>query len=224
MNKTSELTKRLNESAEKLSEKNKKIFYDIVLYIRTSNLKEEDAEEFLQQILDSFLNAEQQGISIESILGTSDIRDYCEEIVETYKSTYNSLSRIGDYMMYSAIIVTIISFWEIINKNLVVLSFSNMQLNKFSFFLDFSIQAVFQFFIAVSFIIMIMTYYRKSCFKEVSKFKELINYFIIGLTCICINIAIDKFINNIIFFSVNIFIVFIISIILYLTGRYVSQR
>ena len=89
MIKTKSLIKQLNKASENLSVENEKIFDDIVVYVRTSNIKTRDAEEFLQQILDSFLNAEQQGVSIENVLGTTDIKHYCDEIVDTYKSSYN---------------------------------------------------------------------------------------------------------------------------------------
>src|SRR5659263_360486 len=105
MIKTKSLIKQLNKSAKNLSLENKKTFYDIVLYIRSSNIKTRDAEEFLQQILDSFLNAEQQGVSIEFMLGTSDIKHYCEEIVITYKSSYNYLSRCSEYIMTTGILI-----------------------------------------------------------------------------------------------------------------------
>ncbi|MBZ9606332.1 hypothetical protein G9F73_000550 [Clostridium estertheticum] len=91
MIKTKSLIKQLNKAAENLSPENESIFLDIVVYIRTSNIRTRDAEEFLQQILDSFLNAEQQGVGIETMLGTSDIKQYCEEIVSTYKSSYDFL-------------------------------------------------------------------------------------------------------------------------------------
>ena len=61
MIKTSALIKQLNKSAKNLSIENKKVFDDIILYIRFSNIKTRDGEEFLQQILDSFLNAQKQG-------------------------------------------------------------------------------------------------------------------------------------------------------------------
>ena len=73
MIKTKSLIKQLNKASENLSLENKSVFDDSVVYIRTSNIKTRDAEEFLQQILDSFLNAEQQGVSIEKVLGTTDI-------------------------------------------------------------------------------------------------------------------------------------------------------
>ncbi len=118
MIKTKSLIKQLNKASENLSLENKNIFTDIVVYIRTSNIKVRDAEEFLQQILDSFLNAEQQGVSIETVLGTPDIKDYCEEIVKTYKSSYNYLSLCSEYVMYTGMIIIILSIINYITQNL----------------------------------------------------------------------------------------------------------
>lgn len=47
MIKLSSLGKQLNESVEKLSFENRKIFDDIIAFIRASNLKTRDGEEFL---------------------------------------------------------------------------------------------------------------------------------------------------------------------------------
>jgi len=98
--KTKLLIKQLKKSSKNLSVENSKIYDDILVYILSSFIHREDSEKFLRQTLDNFLNAEQQGKNIETLLGTLDIDHYCEEIVNTYKSSYNYMSLRGKYIMH----------------------------------------------------------------------------------------------------------------------------
>jgi len=224
MVKTKSLIKQLNEASENLSSENKIVFDDIVVYIRTSNIKTRDAEEFLQQILDSFLNAEQQGVSIEDVLGTADIKNYCDEIVNTYKSSYNYLSLCSEYIMYTGMLITILSIINYITQSLT--SSKKPSLN-FTFYLNFNLGIIFQFLIIGISIFAIMTCIKKSCFKEtvkVSKIKEFFKLWIISCLWICILVACLLFLRKILAFRINIIIVLIVGISLYFIGTYASEK
>lgn len=225
MAKTSSLIKQLNESAEKLSLENKEIFDDIVVYMRTSNIKIRDMEEFLQQILDSFLNAEKQGVSIESMLGTTDIKHYCEEIVSTYKSSYNYLSLCSEYIMYTGMFIVILSFINYILQNFT--AFMRHDADKFSFYLTFDLGLVSQFLLIGLLVSAIMTWVKKGLFKGASKdskIKEFFILWILSVLFICIMVVLSLFIGEMILFKLNIFIVLIIGIILYFIGNYLSEK
>lgn len=225
MAKTSSLIKQLNESAEKLSLENKEIFDDIVVYMRTSNIKIRDMEEFLQQILDSFLNAEKQGVSIESMLGTTDIKHYCEEIVSTYKSSYNYLSLCSEYIMYTGMFIVILSFINYILQNFT--AFMRHDADKFSFYLTFDLGLVSQFLLIGLLVSAIMTWVKKGLFKEASKdskIKEFFILWILSVLFICIMVVLSLFIGEMILFKLNIFIVLIIGIILYFIGNYLLEK
>ncbi|MBZ9606456.1 DUF1048 domain-containing protein [Clostridium estertheticum] len=137
MIKTKSLIMQLNKASEKLSLESKDVFDDIVVYVRTSNIKTRDAEEFLQQILDSFLNAEQQGVSIENVLGTTDIKHYCEEIVNTYKSNYHYSSLCSEYVMYTGMIITILSIFNYITQSVTIIS--KYGVNNLTFYLNLNL-------------------------------------------------------------------------------------
>lgn len=179
MIKLSSLGKQLNESVEKLSFENRKIFDDIIAFIRASNLKTRDGEEFLQQMLDSFLNAQQQEISIENMLGTDDIRGYCKEIVDAYKSTYSILSRSGEYLMYFGIIIIILSAFSSFGKNFIILMSKNFKFSTFSFYsyIDFDFGLITTFLIAVTLYIALMDWIKKNCFTEPVKVNQKKNNF-----------------------------------------------
>ncbi|MFW2488760.1 hypothetical protein ACN077_09315 [Clostridium chromiireducens] len=228
MIKLSLLEKQLNESVEKLSLENRGIFDDIVAFIRTSNLKTRDGEEFLQQMLDNFLNAQQQGISIEAMLGTDDIRGYCEEIVATFKSRYNILSRSGEYLMYVGILVLVTSVLSSFTKNLTILMSKNFKFKNFSFYsyIDFDFGFITTFLIAVAFYISLMNWIKKSCFTKPVISNEKKNKFkmYILIIFICIMHTISKFAKGYVFYSLNIFLVVIIGIMSYFIGNYLVEN
>jgi DNA-binding ferritin-like protein (Dps family) len=228
MIKLSSLGKQLNESVEKLSLENRKIFDDIIAFIRASNLKTRDGEEFLQQMLDSFLNAQQQGTSIEIMLGTDDIRSYCKEIVDAYKSTYSILSRSGEYLMYFGITIVILSLFSSFGKNFIILMSKNFRFSDFSFYsyIDFDFGFITTFLIAVTLYIALMDWIKKNCFTELVKVNQEKNNFKVFVLIIFIWImyTISNFVKGYVFFSLNIFIVVIIGTMSYLIGNYLIEK
>ncbi|WP_298839381.1 DUF1048 domain-containing protein [Clostridium sp.] len=224
MIKTKSLIKQLNKASENLSKESKSVFDDIVVYVRTSNIKTRDAEEFSQQILDSFLNAEQQGVSIEEVLGTTDIKHYCEEIVTTYKSSYNYSSLCSEYVMYTGMIITILSIINYITQNLETII--KYGINDFTFYISFNLGIILQLLIIGITIITIMAYIKKSCFMEevkVSKIKEFFKLWVI--VCLWFGIMVAcMFLRKILVFRLNIIIVLIVGIALYFIGHYLSEK
>jgi DNA-binding ferritin-like protein (Dps family) len=225
MIKTSSLIKQLNKSAKNLSLENKKIFDDIILYIRMSNIKTRDAEEFLQQLLDSFLNAQQQGVSIETMLGTPDIKKYCEEIISTYKSSYNYLSRYSEYIMFTGMLITIFCIINYIIQNFSIIT--KGQVDNFTLYLNFDLGLIFQLLLTGPLFIAIFAYFRRNCFKESKKHDKIKEFFMLyglNILLICTMVAFFMFVDNVILFRLNIIIVLIIGIALYFIGSYLSEK
>jgi len=224
MVKTKSLIKQLNKASENLSLKNKGIFTDIVVFVRTSNIKTRDGEEFLQQILDSFLNAEQQGVSIETVLGTADIKHYCEGIVQAYKSSYSYSSLCSEYVMYTGMIITILSVINYITESLT--KSKKLSLNL-TFYLNFNLGIILQFFLICIAVIAIMTYTQKNCFKKPVKGADIKEFFIlwvIACVWICIVVACLMFLKNLLVFRLNIILVLTIGIVLHFVGHYLSEK
>ena len=225
MVKTKSLIAQLNKASENLSPENKNIFEDIVVFIRTSNIKTRDAEEFLQQILDSFLNAEQQGVNIENVLGTTDIKNYCEEIVNTYKASYNPLSLSGEYVMYAGSLIVILTIINFISQSIPTIITNGF--NKLNFNLNINLGVILLFLLIGLMIIAIMTYIKKTCFKKPVKggeIKEFFKLWVIMFLWMCIVIACMIFLNKIFVFGVNVFIVLIVGFVLHFVGSYLSEK
>lgn len=228
MIKTKSLIKQLNESAKNLSQENKRIFDDTVVYMRTSHIKTRDTEEFLQQILDSFLNAEQQGVSIETMLGTADIRHYCEEIVTTYKSSYNYSSFFPEYIMYTGMFIVLLSFINYITQSIsifIIHGADNLTLD-----LAFSLTFIFQLILVVSLVFAVMIYINKSCFKykkapsRVSKAKDFFILWILCMLFVCIFAAFSILSSKLILFKLNIILILSIGSALYFMGNHLMEK
>lgn len=228
MIKTESLIKQLYESAKNLSQENKRIFDDTVVYMRTSHIKTRDTEEFLQQILDSFLNAEQQGVSIETMLGTADIRHYCEEIVTTYKSSYNYSSFFPEYIMYTGMFIVLLSFINYITQSIslfIIHGADNLTLD-----LAFSLTLIFQLILVVFFVFAVMIYINKSCFKykrEPSRVSKAKDFFILWILCslfVCIFAAFSILFSKLILFRLNIILILLIGSAVYFMGNHLMNK
>ena len=225
MSKIDHLIKQLNKTSEKLTKENKEIFYEIVVYVRASNIKTRDSEEFLQQILDSFINAENRGVTIEEMLGTSDIKGYCKDIVTTYKSSYNFISRLGEYITDLGMIIVMSSLFNFVSQTLI--SVISNGIHAFTLSLNINLGTIIQFFIIGFIIFASIKYLKMSCFKKPTKGHKIKGFFILWLMLIplfSIIVLCSKFLDNILTFNLNIIVILIIGIPLYYIGQYLSEK
>lgn len=86
--------------SEKLTEANREIFDEILITTRFSNISEQDAEEFSYHCLDLFLQAEQDGVDIKTIMGTDDINVFCNDYVESIYKSYSLLKKAVLKLLY----------------------------------------------------------------------------------------------------------------------------
>ena len=229
MSKINQLMKHLNKTSADLSEENKEIFKDITVYIRSSFINSRDAEEFLQQILDSFLNAESRNITIEEMLGTSDIKEYCEEIVNTYKSSYSILSQTKINSIYIVFLGSILIFISILNYiEQIFNTLDFIETFKFTLDFNFSLGLIIQFSLAGLVLILTTKHIKNNCFKKPLKTrndkKMLIFILLCPLFVVYVIPEIFNFLNTIIFFKVNIIVILIIGFLMLFIGTYISEK
>ncbi|GIO27144.1 DUF1129 family protein [Ornithinibacillus bavariensis] len=89
-----------NRLREKLTEENKKIYEDMLVYIRTNtNKSEQQTEEVLLELLEHFVAAQSEGKSAHDIFGDN-IKQYCDEIIEEIPGEKKSVSLVfGAYLL-----------------------------------------------------------------------------------------------------------------------------
>ncbi len=111
--KTKKIIEEMNEYSSNLNEQHQKIFDEILLRIRFSELGEHDAEEFSHHCLNLFLQAENENKNIKEILGTDDVTAFCDEYITEVKSNYHFMKKIYLKIKYIPLMLLIFSFWEI---------------------------------------------------------------------------------------------------------------
>lgn len=99
--------------------------------------------------------------------------------------------------------------------------------NNLTLYLNLNLGVIIQFLLIGLMVICIMSYTKKSCFKKPvkrGKIKEFFILWVISCLWICIMIACLMFLSKILLFKVNIIIFLIITLILYFTGNYLSEK
>ncbi len=150
--------KDTNIHKEKLDKEYRIIFDEIMVYFRTSALPEKEIEVTIQDILSSFLEAQEAGKTVDEVIGGS-YKDFCENIIAELKSTPKSkkgiiLSNISMLFLITTIIIAInygINFIENFIKNKTIL-------------LDYSVSldTVLQVLIAIILVIIVFKFVRNS--------------------------------------------------------------
>lgn len=91
---TRQYIKEINKFSGELNETNKEKFDEILLKIRYSDINNHDAEEFSHHCLDLFLLAEKEKIPVEEVIGTSDLKLFCEEFISETRNGYSKWMKI----------------------------------------------------------------------------------------------------------------------------------
>ncbi|WP_050606880.1 hypothetical protein [Clostridium niameyense] len=96
MKKIVELRKENNKLGETLNKENDLIFTDIVCYLRASEVSEYDQEEIINDMLNMFLDWQQQGKSIKSMIGY-DYKDFTDNVISAVNPKKSYLNKIKEY-------------------------------------------------------------------------------------------------------------------------------
>lgn len=122
---TKQYIKEINKFSSKLTKENQEKFDKILLKIRYSKINDNEAEEFSHHCLDLFLQAEEQNVDIENILGTTDLDSFCEEFINESWNNYSSWKKL--YWKLSKIPLMLFVFtgiFEMLNGELIKSWFS----------------------------------------------------------------------------------------------------
>lgn len=75
-----EMIKLNNERREQLTRENEEYYGDMLVYLRTSNVSQRQAEELALELLEHLITAQKNGRSAEEVFG-EDPKGYCKELV-----------------------------------------------------------------------------------------------------------------------------------------------
>lgn len=97
MSKVEKDRKENNKLSKNLTKENDRIFTDIVCYLRVSNISEVEQEEIISDILRMFLDWQEEGKSIESMVG-EDYKKFTENIISAVNPEKSVPKKIKEYL------------------------------------------------------------------------------------------------------------------------------
>jgi DNA-binding ferritin-like protein (Dps family) len=218
-----EIVKINNDLREKLSEENKKVYEDMLVYIRTNtNKSEQQTEEVLLELLEHLLAAQADGKTVQDIFG-NDIKQYCDEIINEIPGEKRSISLLfGAYLFINLFGIMSLTYGTLgfFFNRVFHLGSSNVEISLGSTIVNFLIDAV----LIYIFVIIILKWIKSTTFKqkETKKWVEffqiwLVSTLFIGIMVI-INIFMPSFglaitIPNLFFTAVGILLVITSSVL-----------
>jgi DNA-binding ferritin-like protein (Dps family) len=154
-----------NDMRDKLSEENKEIYEDMLVYIRLNgNKSEQQTEEVLFELLEHLLEAQKEGKTARDVFG-NDLRKYCDELIAEIPGEEKSFA-----FLFGAYIV--IYFLGILSTfhgigNFALHQFFDVGSNDFTFSIGSGITVVIiDLLILSAFIIIVLKWLKNSTFKE----------------------------------------------------------
>ncbi|WP_017417039.1 DUF1048 domain-containing protein [Clostridium tunisiense] len=219
--------KDTNIHKEKLDKEYRVIFDEIMVYFRTSALPEKEIEVTIQDILSSFLEAQEAGKTVDEVIGGS-YKDFCENIIEELKSTPKDrkriiLSNISMLFLISIVLIAtdyiLYSIEDFVKDRTIIFNYS------------VSLDTILQVFIAVLVIYAFFKYVRSSGVTKKStkaKLKEGAILYLASLIFISIQIGIKYFklfnFEGIVLLNINIYIIIPILYIIMKIFDYFSNK
>ncbi len=77
------LLKKNNEREKEILEENDKIYTNMIVYLRSSDITEYNQELVREDLIEMIIDGQQRGENIEKIMG-SRVKEICDEIIETF--------------------------------------------------------------------------------------------------------------------------------------------
>ena len=189
--------------SENLTDRNNKIFTDIVIYLRVSNLNEESQEEIISDILRMFLDCQENDKPIENMIG-QDYKQFTDNIILAMNPKVSIMNKVKEYskiaIMGFCILLTIDFIFEYLPK---------MIKEGFNLNYQYSIElgTIIKYIIIMIAACAIFDYIGKNSFELSKKHFSKLSNFIIGAVFAAFSIflaLLPKLTGNIVILSVNI--------------------
>jgi len=171
-----------NDMREKLSEENKEIYEDMLVYIRLSgNKSEQQTEEVLFELLEHLLEAQKEGKSARDVFG-NDFKKYCDELIAEIPGEERSFALVfgGYIVLYFLGILS--TFYGL--GNFLIHQFFDVGSSDYTFSIGSGITVVILDLLILSgFIIFVLRWLKNSTFKvkKPNKWVEFLRLWLISM-------------------------------------------
>lgn len=208
MSSVSQRRKENSKISENLTEENLKIYTDFVCYLRVSNLREEDQEEIINDVLLMFLEWQQEGKPIENMVG-GNLKGFADDTIAAVSSHKTVVERIKENL---AIIIE--GFCIMLTIDFVFLYLHKVIKGSVSISYDYDLAMFLKTLIFVGLSYCFINYVGKNSFElsRIGKSSKLAN-FILGASIaglIIFTILMSKVLGSVVIFSLNVIYVAII--------------
>lgn len=210
MSKSDVLRKENNKFSKDLTKENHEIYTDIVCYLRVSKLNEKEQEEVISDILRIFLDCQEQGKSIQSVIG-EDYKRFADEIISAMNPRIIIFNKVKEYLKICIQAVCIMLTIDAMSIYLPQMLKGNFNLN-YDCTLDMLIRFIF-IFIVINFI---FNYVGKNSFafskKQYPSWERFV--FVVSIVTFFIGlIAITVIFKNVVIVSISAYYLIPIPII-----------
>ncbi|WP_047981027.1 DUF1129 family protein [Ornithinibacillus contaminans] len=170
-----------NEMREKLTEENKKIYEDMLVYIRLNAKKsEQDTEEVLLEILEHLLEAQSADKTAYDVFG-DDLKQYCDELIAEIPGEKQSKTLLfGSYLVFYFLGIIGILYGVI---SYAIYQFFQKGSNEFTFSLGSGITIVLIDLVLLFIFVKLVLKWMKSTMFRKKQVKKWVEFFQIWLIC-----------------------------------------
>lgn len=190
-----------NELSKRLTKENGEIFTSIVCYLRVSNINEKEQEEVISDILVMFLDWQEQGKDIDSMVG-GDCKKFIEDIISAVNPKNSILEMIKQYLG-----VGLESFVVLLTINFAFSYLSMVIKEGFRVKFDYDLSMLISFIIIFITSCALLNYLGKSSIERLRKPNGKSSNFVIGGVIgvvIILLVFISKLFEDIVLISIDI--------------------
>lgn len=208
MSNTAQKRKENNKISENLNGENLKIYTDFVCYLRVSNLKKEEQEEIINDVLLMFLQWQQEGKSIENMVG-GNLKKFTDNIIAAVNPNKTLFQKIKENLG-----IIIECFCIMLTIDFIFLYLNKVVKGNISINYDYDLAMFLRTIIFVGFSYLFVNYIGKNSFKLSikGKFSKSAN-FIFGASAavlLIFTILMSKVLSSIVLVSFNIIYVMVV--------------
>lgn len=211
-----DLIKENNRLREKLDPRYKKVYEDILVYIRVNtSTRSHETEAVLNTLLKQIIQTQREGRSIESVTG-EDYKAYADSLVEELPR--RNLWRLAAFLALILVGLNLIFDYTI---QILFRLIDSAALTTTVVAIPFILEIVITASLSIGFIYTLFYAFRQVAFKGWPAWKEYGLYFLIGAGFFLVYLLIDRFLASIDSgpsFEMNMFLIVLLGIILTILG------
>lgn len=203
MSKTDRERKENFELGKSLTEENGIIFTDIVCYLRVSNINEKEQEEIISDILRMFLDWQEEGKSLENMVG-GNYKNFTDDIISAMNPKKDIFKKTKEFLVLLVQVSCLILTIDFIISYLPKLLKGNHDFNlTYNYTLAILVNTLLIIIVATT----LVTYICKSSFAFSNKCSSKLENFIFGCSIagfIILSVVLSMTLRHIVILSINI--------------------